>query len=62
MSTVRYFYSDTTGYAEYMFRIYRAVEYRYAKHNDVTVNDEPHICNPSFPWSPSNSCTYRFPL
>ena len=20
------------------------------------------ICNPSLPWSPSNSCTYRFPL
>ena len=43
MSTERYFYTDTTGYAENMFRIYRTVEYRYAPHNDVWVKDEPHI-------------------
>jgi hypothetical protein len=37
MSTVRYIYTDTTGYAEYVFRINRTVEYftEMSRDNDI---------------------------
>ena len=39
MSTVRYFYTDTTGYAKYMFRIYRTVVYftKFSPDDDIST-------------------------